>query len=45
MKTYKKNLPDGVKKVFTTERGVKVRILNKKYCKKKSSKEEKPLKK
>ena len=31
MKTYKKNLPDGVKKVFTTERGVKVRILNKKY--------------
>ena len=38
MKTYKKNLPDGVKKVFTTERGVKVRILNKKYCKKKSLK-------
>ncbi len=35
MKTYKKNLPDGVKKKFAYEKGVKVRILNKKYCKKK----------
>ena len=35
MKTYKKNLPDGVKKIFTTERGVKVKVLNKKYYSKK----------
>ena len=40
MKVYKKNLPDGVKKVFAYERGVKVKLLNKKYYdkKKKSSK-------
>ncbi len=39
MKTYKKNLPDGVKKIFTTERGVQVKVLNKKYYdKKKKSK-------
>ena len=40
MKVYKKNLPDGVKKMFTTEKGVKVKYLNKKYYdKKKSSKQ------
>ena len=38
MKVYKKNLPDGVKKEFALEKGVKVKIINKKYCKKKSSK-------
>ena len=39
MKVYKKNLPDGVKKAFALEKGVKVKIINKKYCtKKKSSK-------
>ena len=40
MKVYKKNLPDGVKKMFAYERGVKVKLLNKKYydMKKKSSK-------
>ena len=39
LKTYKKNLPDGVKKIFALDRGVKVRVLNKKYYgKKKSSK-------
>lgn len=38
MKTYKKNLPDGVKKVFSTEKGVKVKILNKKYYSNKNKK-------
>ena len=39
MKVYKKNLPDGVKKQYALEKGVKVKILNKKYYdKKKSSK-------
>lgn len=39
MKVYKKNLPEGVKKAFALEKGVKVKILNKKYYdKKKSSK-------
>lgn len=40
MKVYKKNLPDGVKKMFAYERGVKVKLLNKEYYdkKKKSSK-------
>ena len=35
MKVYKKNLPDGVKKMFAYERGVKVKLLNKKYYDKK----------
>ena len=40
MKVYKKNLPDGVKKMFALDRGVKVKLINKKYCKnKKSSKQ------
>ena len=30
MKVYKRNLPDGVKSAFSTDRGVKVKILNKK---------------
>lgn len=29
MKTYKKNLPEGVKKQFSTYKGVKVRLINK----------------
>ncbi len=38
MKVYKKNLPDGVKKMFALERGVKVKYLNKKYYDKKKTK-------
>lgn len=34
MRTYKVNLPEGVKKCFSASRGVKVRLINKKYCKK-----------
>ncbi len=34
MKVLKKNLPDGVKKMFSTSKGVKVKLINKKYCKK-----------
>lgn len=41
MKTYKRNLPDGVRKIFTTERGVKVKVLNKKYYTKKKKAESK----
>mgnify|MGYP001852030629 FL=1 len=37
MKVYKKNLPDGVKKMFALDRGVKVKLINKKYCKNKKS--------
>ena len=29
MKTYKKNLPEGVKKQFALYKGVKVRLINK----------------
>ncbi len=29
MKTYKVNLPEGVKKKFSTYKGVKVRLVNK----------------
>lgn len=29
MKTFKKNLPDGVKKQFALYKGVKVRLINK----------------
>lgn len=29
MKVYKKNLPDGVKKCFALEKGVKVKYINK----------------
>lgn len=38
MKVYKKNLPDGVKKMFSTSKGVKVKLLNKKYYDKKKTK-------
>ena len=43
MKTYKKKLPDGVRKTFAYDRGVKVRILNSKYfnSQKKNKKENK----
>lgn len=33
MKVYKKNLPKGVKKTFAREKGVKVKLINKLYCK------------
>lgn len=29
MKTYKVNLPEGVKKTFARKKGVKVRLINK----------------
>ena len=35
MRTYKVNLPEGVKKSFGARRGVKVKLVNKKNCKKK----------
>ena len=31
MKVYKKNLPEGVKKCFAYEKGVKVKLINKLY--------------
>ena len=31
MKVYKKNLPEGVKKCFADEKGVKVILINKLY--------------
>lgn len=34
MKTFKKNLPEGVKKKFALYKGVKVRLINKKTTKK-----------
>lgn len=37
MKTYKKNLPEGVKKQFSTYKGVKVRLINKNKKKAKKS--------
>ncbi|MEG1648244.1 MAG: hypothetical protein RR325_05795 [Bacilli bacterium] len=40
MKVYKKNLPDGVRKEFGKVRGVKVKILNLKYCKKNANKKQ-----
>lgn len=33
MKVIKANLPDGVRKKFTTRIGKKVKLINKKYCK------------
>ena len=41
MKTYKRNLPDGVRKKFDLERGVKVKILNSKYYGNKKNKTKK----
>ena len=38
MRTYKANLPEGVKKQFSALRGVKVKLINKKNCKKKAKK-------
>lgn len=35
MKVYKRNLPEGVKKKFDTERGVKIKVLNSLYYDKK----------
>ncbi len=40
MKTYKRNLPDGVRKKFVLERGVKVKVLNSKYYSKKNKQKE-----
>ena len=41
MKVYKKNLPEGVKKFFAREKGVKVKLINKKYLKDKKKTENK----
>ena len=41
MKVIKANLPDGVRKKFETRIGKKVKLVNKKYCKKKNTKNEK----
>ncbi len=38
MKVYKKRLPDGIRKKFAYEKGVKVKILNSKYFSKKKNK-------
>ena len=38
MKVYKKNLPDGIRKMFDKKKGVKVKYLNKKYYDKKKTK-------
>ena len=38
MKVYKKKLPKGVKKMFARSKGVKVKLINSDYCKKKKSK-------
>lgn len=40
MKVYKKRLPDGVRKKFAYEKGVKVKILNSKYYSKKKQKKD-----
>ena len=39
MRTYKKNLPEGVKKQFAYDRGVKVKLINKKMYEEKKKKE------
>lgn len=39
MRTYKKNLPDGVKSAFGFDRGVKVKFINKKMADAKKKKE------
>lgn len=44
MKVYKKELPAGVRKMFTTEKGVKVKIVNSLYTKNKKKKTNKFLK-
>ena len=41
MKVYKKELPAGVRKMFTTEKGVKVKIVNSLYTKNKKKKNRK----
>ena len=41
MKVIKANLPDGVRKKFETRIGKKVKLVNKKYLKKKNTKKEK----
>ncbi len=38
MKVYKKKLPKGVRKMFARSKGVKVKLVNIDYCKKKKSK-------
>ncbi len=41
MRTYKANLPEGVRKKFETRVGRKVKLVNKLYLKKSNKKEEK----
>lgn len=43
MRTYKENLPKGIRKKFDIKLGHKVRIINKLYCKD-NVKEDKPAK-
>ena len=40
MKVIKANLPDGFRKKFETRLGKKVKLINKKYCKKNTKKVE-----
>ncbi len=40
MKVYKKRLPKNVRKMFTYEKGVKVKVLNSLYYGKKTNKKE-----
>ena len=37
MKVYKRELPKGVRKMFTKEKGVKVKVINTLYTKKKKN--------
>jgi hypothetical protein len=41
MRTYKRDLPDGVRRKSETKIGRKVRSVNKKYCKKTTKKDSK----
>ena len=41
MRIIKANLPDGVRKRFEKRIGKKVKVVNKKYCKKKNTVKEK----
>lgn len=38
MRTYKKELPEGVRKIFKTTIGRKIKVVNSLYCKKPTKK-------
>lgn len=40
MRTYKRLLPEGVRKIFDISKGRKIRVINILYCKKHSKKEQ-----